>query len=60
VARARERAPPLEAVVAFHIHQLHFILLDYLGAAVNEPFLRDMVNVPYYNGKTLVYPSVRL
>ncbi|MGA8501934.1 MAG: multicopper oxidase domain-containing protein [Candidatus Sulfotelmatobacter sp.] len=45
---------------AFHIHQLHFMLLDYGGTPVNEPFLRDTVNVPYYNGKTLAYPSVRL
>ena len=45
---------------AFHIHQLHFLLLDYLGTPVNEPFLRDTVNVPYYNGSTLTYPSVRL
>jgi FtsP/CotA-like multicopper oxidase with cupredoxin domain len=45
---------------AFHIHQLHFILLDYLGRPVNEPFLRDTVNVPYYNGKALEYPSIRV
>jgi FtsP/CotA-like multicopper oxidase with cupredoxin domain len=45
---------------AFHIHQLHFLLLDYLGRSVNQPFLRDTVNVPYYNGKTLAYPSVKL
>jgi FtsP/CotA-like multicopper oxidase with cupredoxin domain len=45
---------------AFHIHQLHFMLLDYLGQRVNEPFLRDTVNVPYYNGRALKYPSVRL
>lgn len=45
---------------AFHIHQLHFVLLDYGGIHVNEPFLRDTVNVPYFNGKTLAYPSVRL
>jgi FtsP/CotA-like multicopper oxidase with cupredoxin domain len=45
---------------AFHIHQLHFLLLDYVGAPVNEPFLRDTVNVPYYDGKALSYPSVRL
>jgi FtsP/CotA-like multicopper oxidase with cupredoxin domain len=44
----------------FHIHQLHFLLLDYLGRPVNEPYLRDTVNVPYYNGRSLVYPSVRL
>jgi FtsP/CotA-like multicopper oxidase with cupredoxin domain len=45
---------------AFHIHQLHFLLLDYMGRPVNEPFLRDTVNVPYYDGKALVYPAVRL
>jgi FtsP/CotA-like multicopper oxidase with cupredoxin domain len=45
---------------AFHIHQIHFELLDWLGMPVNEPFLRDTVNVPYYNGRTLQYPSVRL
>ncbi len=44
----------------FHIHQLHFLLLDYLGRAVDEPFLRDTVNVPYYNGRSLVYPSIRV
>jgi FtsP/CotA-like multicopper oxidase with cupredoxin domain len=45
---------------AFHIHQLHFLLLDYLGKPANEPFLRDTVNVPYYKDNMLVYPSVRL
>lgn len=45
---------------AFHIHQLHFLLIDWSGMPVNEPFLRDTVNVPYYNGHTLAYPSVRL
>ncbi len=45
---------------AFHIHQLHFELVDWLGVPVHEPFLRDTVNVPYYNGRMLQYPSVRL
>ena len=45
---------------AFHIHQTHFMLLDYLGKPVNEPFLRDTVNVPYFNGRALEYPSVRI
>ena len=45
---------------AFHIHQLHFLLLDYLGKPANEPFLRDTLNVPYYKDNMLVYPSVRL
>ena len=45
---------------AFHIHQLHFLMMDWSGIPVHEPYLRDTVNVPYYNGKTLTYPSVRL
>jgi FtsP/CotA-like multicopper oxidase with cupredoxin domain len=45
---------------AFHIHQLHFLLLDYMGRQLNEGFLRDTVNVPYYDGHSLAYPSVRL
>jgi FtsP/CotA-like multicopper oxidase with cupredoxin domain len=44
----------------FHIHQLHFLVLESSGVPVNEPFLRDTVNVPYYNGRTPQYPSVRL
>jgi FtsP/CotA-like multicopper oxidase with cupredoxin domain len=45
---------------AFHIHQLHFLLLEYMGRQVNEDFLRDTVNVPYYDGRSLAYPSIRL
>ena len=45
---------------AFHIHQIHFLMMDWSGVPVNEPFLRDTINVPYYNAHTLAYPSVRL
>ncbi len=45
---------------AFHIHQLHFLLLEYMGRPVNENFLRDTVNVPYYDGRLLGYPSIRI
>jgi FtsP/CotA-like multicopper oxidase with cupredoxin domain len=45
---------------AFHIHQIHFLLMDWSGIPVDEPFLRDTVNVPFYNGRALEYPSVRL
>jgi FtsP/CotA-like multicopper oxidase with cupredoxin domain len=45
---------------AFHIHQLHFLLLDWSGVPVNETFLRDTVNVPYYSARMLKFPSVRL
>jgi len=44
----------------FHIHQIHFLLLDWSGTPIDEPFLRDTVNVPYFNGRMLQYPSVRL
>ncbi|MGA7191283.1 MAG: multicopper oxidase domain-containing protein [Candidatus Acidiferrales bacterium] len=45
---------------AFHIHQLHFLMVAWRDTPVNEPFLRDTVNVPYFDGKTLEYPSVTL
>lgn len=45
---------------AFHIHQLHFLLLEYMGRRVNENFVRDTVNVPYYDGRLLTYPSIRI
>ncbi len=45
---------------AFHIHQLHFLLLDWFGLPVHEPFLRDTVNVPFYDPKMGRFPSVRL
>ena len=44
----------------FHIHQLHFQLREWSGIQVNEPFLRDTVNVPYYKRQMLQYPTVRL
>jgi FtsP/CotA-like multicopper oxidase with cupredoxin domain len=45
---------------AFHIHQIHFILLGWNGVPVDEPFLRDTINVPYWDGKSPQYPSVKL
>jgi FtsP/CotA-like multicopper oxidase with cupredoxin domain len=47
-------------VHAFHIHQIHFQLVEWLGLAVNEPFLRDTVNIPYFHAAAKDYPSVRL
>jgi FtsP/CotA-like multicopper oxidase with cupredoxin domain len=44
---------------AFHIHQIHFMLLEWFGIPVNEPFLRDTINVPFWDGKAK-YPSVKL
>lgn len=45
---------------AFHIHQIHFLVLDWFGLPVHESFLRDTVNVPFWDGKSAQYPSVRL
>ncbi len=45
---------------SFHIHQLHFLLMDYMGRQLNENFVRDTVNVPYYGGHLLAYPSIRV
>jgi FtsP/CotA-like multicopper oxidase with cupredoxin domain len=45
---------------AFHIHQIHFLLVGWNGAPVNDTFLRDTINVPYWDGKSAAYPSVTL
>jgi len=45
---------------AFHIHQLHFVVKEVNGVSVDEPFLRDTVNVGFWDGKSATYPGVRL
>lgn len=45
---------------AFHIHQVHFLLLQFFGIDVNEPFLRDTINVPFWDGHSPTYPSIKL
>lgn len=49
-----------QEVHAFHIHQVHFMLLEWFGLPVGEPFLRDTVNVPFWDGESTVYPRVKL
>jgi len=44
----------------FHIHQTHFQLLQWNGVPVGEPYLRDTVNVSYWDGSSPVYPSVKI
>ncbi len=44
----------------FHIHQLHFQLLSRDAVKVNEPMLRDTIDLPYWDGKSRLYPSVTL
>lgn len=45
---------------AFHIHQIHFMLVEWNGVPLDEPFLRDTINVGYWDGKSRRYPSVKL
>ena len=45
---------------AFHIHQIHFMLTGWNGEPVDEPFLHDTINVPFWDGKSAHYPSVTL
>ena len=45
---------------AFHIHQLHFRVLESDGLPVNELFLRDTVSVPFFRDGMKSYPSVRI
>ncbi len=47
-------------VHAFHIHQTHFMLLEWNGIPLDEPFLRDTINVAYWDGKSSYYPSVKV
>lgn len=45
---------------AFHIHQIHFMLIQWNGVPLDEPYLRDTINVAYWDGRSRAYPSVRL
>jgi FtsP/CotA-like multicopper oxidase with cupredoxin domain len=43
----------------FHIHQIHFLLLEQNGVPVNNGQYLDMVQIPYWTG-TGPYPSVKV
>jgi FtsP/CotA-like multicopper oxidase with cupredoxin domain len=45
---------------AFHIHQTHFIVMESHGVPVNEPYLRDTINVQFWTGYSPQFPSVKL
>jgi FtsP/CotA-like multicopper oxidase with cupredoxin domain len=45
---------------AFHIHGVHFLMTEWNGRQVDEPFLRDTINIEYWDGKSPTYPSVKL
>jgi len=43
----------------FHIHQIHFKVLEINGKPVHDPPMRDTFDLPYWSGKG-PYPSVKL
>ncbi len=42
---------------AFHIHQIHFLVMAINGVALETPVMQDTVDVPFWDG-TSPYPSV--
>lgn len=42
------------------VHQIHLMLTEWGGVPLNEPFLRDTIDVRYWDGKSARYPSVTL
>jgi FtsP/CotA-like multicopper oxidase with cupredoxin domain len=44
---------------AFHIHQIHFLVLEMNGQPVSDPELHDTITVPYWKG-TGSFPSVKV
>ncbi len=45
---------------AFHIHQIHFLLLERDNDVASESYLLDTVDVPYWDGRSTQFPSVKL
>ena len=41
----------------FHIHQIHFQVMEVNGVAVNDPAIRDTYDIPYWTGQG-AYPSI--
>jgi FtsP/CotA-like multicopper oxidase with cupredoxin domain len=47
-------------VHAFHIHQIHFLVLAQNGVPVQDKTAQDTIVVPYWDGQSAAYPSVTL
>ncbi len=45
---------------SFHIHQLHFQVMERDGIPDIEPIMRDTIDLPYWDGHSQNYPSVKL
>lgn len=47
-------------VHAFHLHQLHFVVLAINGVLTNDPAVRDTIVIPYWDGKSPQFTSVKI
>ncbi|HEY6250858.1 MAG TPA: multicopper oxidase domain-containing protein [Candidatus Angelobacter sp.] len=43
----------------FHIHQIHFQVVEIDGKSIHDPAIRDTIDLPYWKGSG-PYPSVKL
>ncbi len=48
-----------QEVHAFHLHQLHFVVLEINGVPTHDPSVRDTIVVPYWDGQG-AYTSVKV
>lgn len=44
----------------FHIHQTHFLVLERDNKAADEDNLRDSIDLPYWDGVSPHYPSIKV
>jgi FtsP/CotA-like multicopper oxidase with cupredoxin domain len=48
-----------QEVHAFHLHQLHFVVMEINGVPTHDPSVRDTIVVPYWDGQG-AYTSVKV
>jgi len=44
----------------FHIHQIHFLVIQRFGGPYEDLTLRDTISIPYWDGFSKPYPSAKL
>ncbi len=49
-----------EEVHAFHLHQLHFVVLAINGVLTHDDAVRDTIVIPYWDGQSPQYTSVKI
>ncbi len=47
-------------VHAFHLHQLHYVVLEINGVPTHDNAVRDTIVVPYWDGQSPQYTSVKV